>query len=198
VVIGHGQVLAASTPQGAVVPAGPYTPEAGWLRFALRGTDWSLLVQAPSGLVMRQTLLNMVPMLVTGVAGGLALLIACLWLARQFTLPALQLVDYVQQTEGPTIKRHPPVPALWKPWFDRVARLALQRRDQVMAAHNRSTQLENQALQHANDMRAQAAEHETQMAARAGELRSAYAQLSAALADAQTASKKPTPPLLPD
>lgn len=198
VVNGQGQVLAASAPQAAALPAGPYTPEAGWLRFALRGTDWSLLVQAPGGLVVRQTLLAMVPMLVTGVAGVLALLIACLWLARQFTLPALQLADYVQQTEGPTIKRPPPVPALWKPWFDRVAKLALQRRDQVMAAHNRSTQLENQALQHANDMRAQAAEHETQMAARAGELRSAYAQLSAALASTQTASKKPAPPLLPD
>jgi 1,6-anhydro-N-acetylmuramate kinase len=79
----------------------------------------------------------------------------------------------------------------------RVARLALQRRDQVMGAHQRTTQLENQAAQHIVDLRNTATEHEAQLAARAGELRSAYAQLSAALADAQAAqgaSKKPTRP----
>lgn len=201
VVNSQGQVLAHGDPKAAALPAGPTTPEAGWLRFALRGTDWSLLVHAPGGLLLRQTLLNMLPMLLTGLAGALALTGACLWLARRYTLPALQLAEYVQQTEGPTIKRPPPVPPLWKPWFERVGKLALQRRDQVMAAHNRSVQLENQALQHTNDMRAAAAEHEAQMATRAGELRSAYAQLSAALADAQTAQaahKKPAPPLLPD
>ncbi|WP_294767538.1 cache domain-containing protein [uncultured Rhodoferax sp.] len=198
VVNGQGQVITSGATKDAALPAGPYTPEAGWMRLALRGTDWSLLIHAPNGMLMRQTLQQMVPMLVTGVAAVLALLGACLWLAQRYTLPALQLAEYVQQTEGPAIKRPPPVPPIWKPWFDRVARAALQRRDQAVATHNRSTQLEHQALQHANDMRAAAAEHEAQMAARAGELRSAYAQLSAALADAQANPKKTTPPLLPD
>ena len=197
VVNSQGQVLASSEAKPSALPAGPYVPDAGWLRFALRGTDWSLLVHAPASVVARKTLAQMVPMLATGVAGLLALLVACLWLSRRFTQPALQLAEYVQQTEGPSIKRPPPVPALWKPWFDRVARLALQRRDQVMGAHQRTTQLENQAAQHIVDLRNTATEHEAQLAARAGELRSAYAQLSAALADAQAAqgaSKKPTRP----
>nr|WP_315478816.1 cache domain-containing protein [uncultured Rhodoferax sp.] len=197
VVNSQGQVLASSEAKPSALPAGPYVPDAGWLRFALRGTDWSLLVHAPASVVARKTLAQMVPMLATGVAGLLALLVACLWLSRRFTQPALQLAEYVQQTEGPSIKRPPPVPALWKPWFDRVARLALQRRDQVMGAHQRTTQLENQAAQHIVDLRNTAAEHEAQLAVRAGELRSAYAQLSAALADAQAAqgaSKKPTRP----
>ena len=197
VVNSQGQVLASSETKPAALPAGPYAPEAGWLRFALRGTDWSLLVHAPGSLVARKTLTQMVPMLATAVAGLLALLGACLWLNRRFTQPALQLADYVQQTEGPTIKRPPPVPVLWKPWFDRVARNALQRRDQVMGAHQRTTQLENQAAQHLVDMRNAAAEHDAQMATRAGELRSAYAQLSAALADVQAAqgpAKKPARP----
>nr|WP_315496002.1 cache domain-containing protein [uncultured Rhodoferax sp.] len=197
VVNSQGQVLASSEAKPSALPAGPYVPDAGWLRFALRGTDWSLLVHAPASVVARKTLAQMVPMLATGVASLLALLVACLWLSRRFTQPALQLAEYVQQTEGPSIKRPPPVPALWKPWFDRVARLALQRRDQVMGAHQRTTQLENQAAQHIVDLRNTATEHEAQLAARAGELRSAYAQLSAALADAQAAqgaSKKPTRP----
>ena len=197
VVNSQGQLLASSDAKAAALPAGPYVPDAGWLRFALRGTDWSLLVHAPNGVLLGKTFAQMVPMLVTGVAGLLALLVACLWLGKRFTLPALQLAEYVQHTEGPTIKRPPPVPALWKPWFDRVARLALQRRDQVMGAHQRTTQLEMQAAQHTVDMRNAAAEHENQLAARAGELRSAYAQLSAALADAQAAQgagKKPARP----
>lgn len=195
VVDSRGQVLAGS--QATALPAGPYTPDAGWLRFVLRGTDWSLLVYAPPALVTRTTLGQMLPLIGLGLVALLALAGSCIWLARQFSVPALQLADYLQQTDGPNIKRPPPVPALWKPWFDRVARLALQRRDQVLATHQRTAQLEGQVAQHIAALQSAVVEHETQMATRAGELRSAYAQLSATLADlqvAQGAGKKPARP----
>ncbi len=197
VVNSQEQVLASSEAKAGPLPAGPYVPEAGWLRFALRGTDWSLLVHAPGSMVTRKTLGEMVPMLVTGVAGMLVALAASLWLSRRFIQPALQLAEYVQQADGPTIKRPPTVPALWKPWFDTAASMALQRRDMVMNAYQHTTQLENLTTRHLADMRNAAAEHETQLAARAGELRSAYAQLSAALADLQAirdAGYKPARP----
>ncbi len=195
VVDGQGRVLASS--QSTAPPAGPYTPESGWLRFVLRGTDWSLLVHAPNALLARTTLGQMLPLIGLGVVALLALAGSCIWLARQFTVPALQLVNYVQHAEGPNIKRPPPVPALWKPWFDRVARLALQRRDQALATHQRTAQLEGQVAQHIAALQSAVVEHETQMATRAGELRSAYAQLSATLADLQAlqgAGKKPVRP----
>lgn len=186
VVDSQGQVLASSQ-AAATLPAGPYTPDTGWLRFVLRGTDWSLLVYAAPALVTRTALGKMLPLMGLGVAALLALAGSCIWLARQFSVPALQLADYLQQTDGPNIKRPPPVPALWKPWFDRVARLALQRRDQVLATHQRTAALEGQVAQHVAALQTAVVEHEAQMATRAGELRSAYAQLSATLADLQTA-----------
>lgn len=193
VVDSQGRTLANA--KGNALPAGPYTPEQGWLRFVLRGTDWSLLVHAPPSEVARATLDKMLAFISLGVVALLAVAGSCLWLARQFSVPALQLADYLQNTNGPNIKRPPPVPAMWKPWFDRVARLALQRRDQVLATHQRTSQLEGHIAQNLVDQRNATAAHEAQMAERAGELRSAYAQLSATLADlqaAQGASKKST------
>jgi hypothetical protein len=152
-------------------------------------------VHAPPSEVARATLDKMLAFISLGVVALLAVAGSCLWLARQFSVPALQLADYLQNTNGPNIKRPPPVPAMWKPWFDRVARLALQRRDQVLATHQRTSQLEGHIAQNLVDQRNATAAHEAQMAERAGELRSAYAQLSATLADlqaAQGASKKST------
>ena len=194
VVDAQGHVLASSDPKAQdTLPAGPYTAEAGWLRFALRGTDWALLVQAPAALVSSQTLKQMLPLMGLGVVALLALVGSCVWLSLRFTQPALQLADYVQQTDGPNIKRAPPVPPLWKPWFDRVTRQALQRREQMLGVHQRTTQLEAQVAQQVAAQHAAHAEHEAQLNARSAELRGVYAQLSAALAEvqaAQSANKK--------
>ncbi|WNO04670.1 cache domain-containing protein [Rhodoferax mekongensis] len=143
----EGRVLASSDTKAGTPPSGPYTTEAGWLRYALRGSPFSLVIYAPDGVVASHTLGKLMPMLVTGLLGLLAAAGTALWLSRQFTLPALQLADYVQNAEGPNIKRPPKVPALWKPWFDRAARAALDRRDQVMHHHQRSSQLEKQIIQ---------------------------------------------------
>ncbi|MDR7308358.1 cache domain-containing protein [Rhodoferax saidenbachensis] len=186
VVDGQGRVLASSNPKAQdALPAGPYTADTGWLRFALRGTDWALLVQAPSALISRQALTQMLPFIGLGIVALLALAGSCLWLGQRFTQPALQLADYVQQTDGPNIKRAPPVPLLWKPWFDRVTRQALQRREQMLGVHQRTTQLEAQVAQQVAALHTATAEHEAQLNARSAELRGVYAQLSAALADLQ-------------
>lgn len=154
----EGRVLASSDSKAAPPPAGPYTTEAGWLRFALRGSPFSLVIYAPSGVVASHTLGTLMPMLITGLLGWLAAAGIAVWLSRQFTLPALQLADYVQNAEGPTIKRPPAMPALWKPWFDRAARAALDRRDQFMHHHQRSHQLEKQLTQLEAQLRARDSE----------------------------------------
>jgi hypothetical protein len=86
-------------------------------------------------------------MMLTGLLGLLATAGTALWLSRRFTQPALQLADYVQNAEGPNIKRPPKVPALWKPWFVRAGRAAIDRRDQLMHHHQRSSQLEKRVAQ---------------------------------------------------
>lgn len=190
VVDAQGHVLASSNPKAQdALPAGPYVADAGWLRFALRGTEWSLLVQAPSALLGRQVLGQMLPFIGLGVVALLALIASCVWLSQRFTQPALQLADYLQQTDGPTIKRAPPVSALWKPWFERVTRQALLRREQMLGVHQRTTQLEAQLAQQVAALNTANAEHEAQLSARSAELRGVYAQLSAAMADAQAAQR---------
>ena len=97
-----------------------------------------------------------------------------------------------------TVKRPPPSTAIWKPWFDRVARNAVQRRERMLAVHQTTTQLENQLLQSAALARSTATDHDAQLLEKAAELRSTYAQLSAALADAQAAQNAArTPPRNP-
>ena len=193
-------------PQGALVASagagganGPdantvYDRNSGWLRLALRDTDWSLLVHAPSAEQNRKAWDTLVPLgTVTGL-GLLALLGGGLLLQQWFLQPALQLADYVEQADGMTLKRPPPSTAIWKPWFDRAARSAVQRRDRMVAVHQASQQLEAQLLQSASVARSTAADHEAQLLEKAAELRSTYAQLSAALADvqaAQNAVRKP-------
>nr|WP_315465173.1 hypothetical protein [uncultured Rhodoferax sp.] len=150
----EGQVLASSDSKAGTPPSGPYTTEAGWLRYALRGSPFSLVIYAPSGLVSHHALAKLMPMLVTGLLGLLATAGTALWLSRKFALPALQLADYVQNTEGPHIKRPPKAPALWTPWFERAAAAALDRRDQLMHHHQRSSQLEKQLVQLEAQLRA--------------------------------------------
>ncbi|CAM8646522.1 PDC1_MCP_like domain containing protein [Comamonadaceae bacterium] len=142
----EGRPLAASDSKAAL-PAGPYTTEAGWLRFALRGSPFSLVIYQPAEAMASQALSKTWPMLLTGLLGLLATAGTALWLSRRFTQPALQLADYVQNAEGPNIKRPPKVPALWKPWFVRAGRAAIDRRDQLMHHHQRSSQLEKRVAQ---------------------------------------------------
>jgi hypothetical protein len=196
IVDAQGELVASAGASGANRPEAntAYDRNSGWLRLALRDTDWSLLVYAPSAVQNRAALDTLVPFGVIALLGLLALLGGGLLLQQQFLQPALQLADYVDQAEGMTIKRPPPSAAIWKPWFDRVARNAVQRRDRMLGAHQATTQLENQLLQSAALARTTAADHDAQLASRAAELRSTYAQLSAALADvqaAQNAARKP-------
>ncbi|MDZ7939232.1 MAG: cache domain-containing protein [Rhodoferax sp.] len=189
----QGGLVASATDS---VTAGPsaetsYDRASGWLRLALRDTDWSLLVHAPAAAQNGKAWEALLPVGVIGALGLLALIGGGLLLKQQFLQPALQLADYVEQADGMTIKRPPPVAAIWKPWFDRVGHSAVQRRDRLLALHQTSSQLEAQLLQSATLARSTAAEHETQLTARAAELRSTYAQLSAAMAEAQAARKPP-------
>ena len=142
----EGRTVAASDSKAAL-PAGPYTTEAGWLRFALRGSPFSLVIYQPADAMASQALSKTWPMMLTGLLGLLATAGTALWLSRRFTQPALQLADYVQNAEGPNIKRPPKVPALWKPWFVRAGRAAIDRRDQLMHHHQRSSQLEKRVAQ---------------------------------------------------
>jgi hypothetical protein len=189
VVDAQGALVASAGASGANRPDADtaYDRNSGWLRLALRDTDWSLLVYAPSASQNREAWDTLVPFGVIAALGLLALLGGGLLLKQLFLQPALQLADYVEQADGMTIKRPPPSTAIWKPWFDRVARSAVQRRDRMLAVHQTTTQLENQLLQSAALARTTAADHDVQLASRAAELRSTYAQLSAALADVQAA-----------
>jgi hypothetical protein len=189
----QGGLVASATGSAATGPSADatYDRASGWLRLVLRDTDWSLLVHAPAAAQNGNAWDALAPLAVIGALGLLALVGGGLLLKQQFLQPALQLADYVEQADGMTIKRPPPVAAIWKPWFDRVGRSAVQRRDRLLAVHQTSSQLEAQLLQSAALARTTAAEHETQLTTRAAELRSTYAQLSAALAEAQAARKPP-------
>jgi hypothetical protein len=189
VVDAQGKLIASAGATGADGPDADtaYDRNSGWLRLALRDTDWSLLVHAPSAVQNREAWGAVIPLGIMTVLGLLALLGGGLLLKQQFLQPALQLADYVEQADGMTVKRPPPSTAIWKPWFDRVARNAVLRRDRMVGAHQAATQLENQLLQSAALARTTAAAHDAQLLEKAAELRSTYAQLSAALAEAQAA-----------
>ena len=192
VVDSQGQVLAHSASAAAALPAGPYNRDTGWLHFALRGTDWNLLVQAPSAQLRKATWAALVPMLLTAVLGLLSVVGASLWLRKYYVQPALQLAEYVRTTDTPHIKRPPPAPPLWAPWFESATRFAMQRRDQTRAQYQRIQQLELELRDQATALRNTHMEHERAMGEKAAELRSAYAQLSATLAQHGQAST-PTP-----
>jgi two-component system, NtrC family, sensor kinase len=197
VVDAQGGLVASAGASGANGPSADtvYDRNSGWLRLALRDTDWALLVHAPTSVQNREAWDAVVPFAIMAGLGLLALLGGGLLLKQQFLQPALQLAEYVEQADGMTVKRPPPSTAIWKPWFERVARNAVQRRDRMLGAHQATTQLENQLLQSAALARTTAADHDAQLASRAAELRSTYAQLSAALADVQAAQNAArTPP----
>lgn len=200
VVDAQGALVASAGASGANGPDANtvYDRSSGWLRLALRDTDWSLLVYAPPAVQSGLAWHALLPFCVIAGLGLLVLLGGGLLLQRLFLQPALQLADYVEQADGMTVKRPPPSTAIWKPWFDRVARNAVQRRDRMLAVHQTTTQLENQLLQSAALARSTATDHDAQLLEKAAELRSTYAQLSAALADAQAAQNAArTPPRNP-
>jgi hypothetical protein len=189
VVDAQGALVASAGASGANGPDAStvYDRHSGWLRLALRDTDWSLLVHATPAVQSHMAWGAMVPFAIIALLGLLALLGGGVLLKQLFLQPALQLAEYVEQADGMTIKRPPPSTAIWKPWFDRVARNAVQRRDRMVAVHQTTTHLENQLLQSTTLARNTAADHEAQLLEKAAELRSTYAQLSAALADVQAA-----------
>lgn len=153
-VVDHeGRVLASSGSTSDALPPATGSANGGWLRYALRGSPFSLVVAAPPGTVASRVLWQLLPELVIGLLGLLATAGTAIWLYRQFTLPALQLADYVQNADGPHIKRPPKAPAHWKPWFDRAAHAARDRRDQFMHHHQRANQLETEVKRQAAALR---------------------------------------------
>jgi signal transduction histidine kinase len=124
-----------------------------FMRFQLRGTGWTLLVQAPPRELNALALGQLKPYF----AMAILLLLAIVGLAyiqnRQFTLPALQLVDYVDQVEANPGKRPPPVPAFWKHWFVRVALGASERRKLQAASRQHATELEAKVTLRTTELR---------------------------------------------
>lgn len=120
-----------------------------WQRLTLRGSDWFLLLYQPPGALRSAALGTLKPYLalvvvLLGALGGLVY-----WQNRHFTLPALQLVQYVQQLEQSPHRKAPPAPALWAPWFAQLAHAARERHTLMTATlrHARQQQSEQDSRQ---------------------------------------------------
>lgn len=112
---------------GAGTPWRDGTTDPAWQRLTLRGADWFLLLHQPPAALRNAALGALKPylalaLLVLAVLGALVV-----WQHRHFTQPALQLVQYLQQLEQSPLRKAPPAPALWAPWFTQLAQAARER-----------------------------------------------------------------------
>ncbi|MEN9467053.1 MAG: hypothetical protein RL081_1054 [Pseudomonadota bacterium] len=140
-----------------------------WQRFALQGTDWFLLLHQPPGMLRSAALGALKPyfaliVVVLAVLGGLAY-----WQNRHFTLPALQLVQYVHQLEQSPQRKAPPAPALWEPWFAQLAQAARERHTRMSAT-----------LRHAQQQQSAQEAHRAEVDTHSAALVQAQAKLHAA------------------
>lgn len=132
---------------GAASPWREGSTDPAWQRLTLRGADWFLLLYQPPAAVRSAALGALQPylalvLLVLATLGGLVV-----WQNRHFTLPALQLVQFAQQLAQSPLRKAPPAPALWEPWFAQLAQDARERHTLLSATlrHARLQQSEQDA-----------------------------------------------------
>lgn len=123
-----------------------------WQHYSLRGTDWMLLLHLPPRAVQVHLGEAMRPY----VSMGLMLVAALLYLAwlqnQRFTLPALQLAEYVDRLSVQP-EAHPPViPSFWRHWFERVAHTTRERNRLVAEALEHAAVLEEKVESRAQDL----------------------------------------------
>lgn len=137
-----------------------------WQRITLRGADWFLLLYQPPAALRAAALGALKPYVALVLLVLVALGALAFWQNRHFTQPALQLVQYLQQLEQSPQHKAPPAPALWAPWFTRLAQ----------AARERHTLLEA-TLRHARQQQSTQDAHQAAVDSSAAALAQAQAQL---------------------
>jgi two-component system NtrC family sensor kinase len=127
------------------------------MRFPLQDTPWTLILYVPNAEINTHLLVVSRPF----IAMALILLVAFLALAwiqnRRYTIPALQLVEYLDLVDTKPDTAPPKVPAIWHHWFDSVGKTALERRELLARTMEHAILLEGKvesrtlALSMAND-----------------------------------------------
>jgi hypothetical protein len=147
---------------GSIAPGDP-----AWLRYPLKGTQWTLLVHLPQDELRTQALKEQTPYLAMALLMFVALLGMGLMVSRRYSWPALQLAEHVERSgENPGVDM-PPVPPAWEPIFEQVTATAVERASLLARTQ------------------AQADELETRVAERTAELAAANASLGDTVASLQ-------------
>lgn len=130
---------------GTILGATDSTVSAGdseWIRLPLPGSDWTIVMQ----ISQQRVNAHLGAVLKPYVALSVALLCSILGLGwiqnRRYARPALLLAEYVDALESDPHRAEPPVPEVWKHWFERVAQSARERLDLLRKTMNHAAQLE--------------------------------------------------------
>lgn len=126
--------------------------DATWIRLPIHGTNWSLLVR----ILHQDVNTHLATVLRPYVVLSLALLVALIGLAwiqdRRYMQPALRLVGYLDTLDADPESPAPPVPRLWRHWFDQVADAARERKRLLQNAIEHASQLEERVQERTEEL----------------------------------------------
>ncbi|MBE9608149.1 ATP-binding protein [Chitinilyticum piscinae] len=113
-----------------------------WLVLPIKGTPWLLYGQVSTGELDQQAARLLGNYLLFSLMAVALLMLLMGLLHRFYTRPALRLADYVFDCDADPRRAAPEVPAMWLPWFERIAATARERADYLAELQAHAEQLE--------------------------------------------------------
>jgi signal transduction histidine kinase/ActR/RegA family two-component response regulator/DNA-binding transcriptional ArsR family regulator len=131
-----------------------------WLMLKLQGPDWRVVLRPLPGqrLGAGPTLYAQM-LVVLGLVLLIVLFIAA-WFHLQLARPVMQLVNYIDLLEEKAHADIPPVPPLWRGWFESLRARAVERRQMLEALRDAHDHLEQQVAQRTASLQAEIHERE--------------------------------------
>lgn len=125
-----------------------------WLRYPLKGTEWTLLLNIPREQLRRAAVAALIPYLSIALLMFVAIF-ALAWLRdRRYAWPALTLADYVERSGAEEGAQLPDVPEIWTPIFEQVATTTRERRELLRRVQEHADELEGKVAERTAELEA--------------------------------------------
>ncbi len=117
-------------------------PNGYWISFTLMDTPWRLVLEITNSDINRHVLTTLLPNLILATVFTAILLFVVLYQHWNFSQPALQLAQYVEELPTKNVLTIPDIPTRWEYWFKRAADTERDRRNHLDTIELQTHELE--------------------------------------------------------
>ncbi|MGF1696236.1 ATP-binding protein [Vibrio lamellibrachiae] len=113
-----------------------------WISYPLADTPWSLVLEIKSTKIHQYIFETIIPFLIMGGLFAILLLFIVLYQHWNFSQPALQLAQFVEELPNQDVIVIPKIPSRWQYWFDSAATTENDRRLHLSTIKKQTEELE--------------------------------------------------------